>query len=45
VQGEAFQTPADVPELREEVPDVEEMTPKQIEKTADLLEPFINNGL
>jgi len=36
---------ADVPELLEEVLQVEEMTPEQITKTAEVLEPFINNGL
>jgi hypothetical protein len=43
--SKAIETPADVPELLEEVSQVKEMTPEQIEKTADLLEPFINNGL
>jgi len=43
--GQAVDTPAAVPKVLEKIAQVQEMTPEQITKTADALEPFINNGL
>lgn len=45
VSNQAADTPADVSEAVEQVAQAEEMTPEQINKTAQVLEPFINKGL